>query len=162
MNVLLIIDIDGTISNGKDRFTAAGPEPSRSDREVYQAWVGRVQDKHSLLADEPVPGMSELIYGFIEGGFNDAVYLTSREYKWAGVTMEWLAKNNFPSLELVMRGETDYRESADFKEDKIKRLLKSYQCETAVVLDDDEKGTIEDMCKRNRYTFLKARSGGQK
>lgn len=162
MNLLLVIDIDGTIAHAGDRFAKAGPEPKRDDREVYTAWVNRVQTAESLAADKPVAGMATLLLDWAFSQHIEPVYLTSREEKWRTVTEKWLKDNNFPNYRLVMRQDNDWSDTAKYKEAYISWVLKYTQLETAVVIDDDEHGTIEAMCARNGWTFLKARSGGQK
>jgi phosphatidate phosphatase APP1 len=162
MSTLYVIDIDGTIANASRRFAKAGAEPSRHDRAVYDAWVRAVQDERSLLEDEPVPGMIGFVRALISEYYNKVVYVTSREEKWRDVTMTWLSNNEFPVLPLVMRDNDDYSEGADYKETSIKFLKNLYDCNTVVVVDDDEKGTIEEKCHSNSWTFLKAKSGGNK
>lgn len=166
MSTLFIIDIDGCIAHAGRRFEEAGPEPDRSNKEVYEAWVRRVQNEDSLLADKPVPGMISLCQALSEyclSGGNAMQYVTSREERWRDVTTRWLEKHHFPRrLALTMRGNGNYAEGVDFKETMIDMLVQVSGCEEVVVVDDDGRGDIEPMCARRGWTFLKARSGGQR
>jgi hypothetical protein len=58
-----------------------------------------------------------------------------------------------------MRPNDCWTATADLKEIALASTRDAW--ESVVVMDDDEHGAIEAMCKRNGYTFLKARSGGQ-
>lgn len=158
--MVVAIDIDGTVANAARRFKAAGPEPRRDDKPGYMRWLRRVQNKRSLLADLPVPGMPWLCQSLASRPSTTAFYLTGREEKWREVTTQWLKKYMFPALPLVMRPDGCWLEAEAFKEQEIKARLVNKS--PVIVLDDDEHGVIEQMCKRNGFTFLKARSGGQR
>lgn len=162
MSVLFVIDIDGTIADAGRRFAEAGPEPSRDNKLVYDAWVRAVQSPESLSSDKPVPGMLALCRALGYYPFDHVVYLTSREERWRLVTEEWLTTHKFPRLALIMRGNGNYLEGGEFKESTIDTLMQTKNASDIVVIDDDGRGDIEDMCKRRGWTFLKARSGGQK
>lgn len=157
MKTLYVIDIDATLADATERIRRAGPEPSRSSKKAYQKWVRKVNK--GMEGDVPVPGMSDLVSRFDS---DHAIYLTSRDDEFRDATRTWLTENGFPLLGLIMRPAGSYVEGVDFKEIAINTLYWSTQCKSVVVLDDDGKGDIELMCKRNGWTFLKARSGGQK
>lgn len=164
--MLLIVDIDGTIADATRRFAEAGPEPSKNNKPKFLEWLGKVQNENSLMADQPVPGMRELIAGLTLGWRDSGervrvAYLTSREEKWRSVTEQWLEKNQFPKTHLVTRPNGCWMETAEFKSIAIHAMRQNNE-HVIVVDDDDQHGSIEKMCKKNGYTFLKARSGGQK
>jgi uncharacterized HAD superfamily protein len=156
--MVVIIDIDGTICNAKRRFEKAGPEPIRDNVEAYNHWVKTVNE--GCEHDEPVPGMSEICWA-MKYSISRVVYLTSRTESLRKKTEEWLSNHNFPDLKVKMRPEDNFQETWKFKLEAIKRLRRHAK-EQVLVIDDDEHGTIENMCKLNGFTFLKARSGGQK
>lgn len=161
MKTLFIIDIDGTLAHAGRRFEAAGPEPVRDNKEVYDQWVRMVQNEESLLSDEPVKGMRNLVQALECSRDCVPIYLTSREEIWRQTTRSWLDHYTYPYLDLIMRQTGNYAEGVDFKETTIDTLLQEYNTHDVVVIDDDGKGDIELMCKRRGWIFLKARSGGQ-
>lgn len=153
-------DLDGTIMDATERFKNAGPEPSRKNIKRYKAWVKRVQNEESLQTNLPVPGMLSFVKAVEKE--NGIYFLTSREERWRDVTEQWLANNGFPiGSPIIMRPNDNWAETADYKEIAIKSQFSGGEDEI-VVVDDDEKGTLEKVCKRNGWTFLKARSGGAK
>lgn len=155
--MLLVVDIDCTIADGTERVKKAGPEPDRSDKEAYKKWVDTVNT--GIENDPIVPGMPQLVKSIYDQC--KIVYLTSREEHLRRATKQWLIENKFPqNCPLLMRPNNCWMGGAELKEMAI-QLIRQGETEV-IVLDDDEHGTIEEMCKRNGFTFLKARSGGQK
>lgn len=158
MKTLYVLDIDGTLANSAARFENAGPEPSREDKPVYIQWVEKVMT--SLDKDIAVPGMADMAHALTHVG--EVVYVTSREDKWRELTRVWLVDNDFPYEDLYMRETNSWMETAEMKKLAIEIARHRLDCNNVVVIDDDEHGTIEAMCKEQGYTFLRARSGGQK
>jgi uncharacterized HAD superfamily protein len=158
---LFCMDIDGTIAHAGRRFAEAGEEPNRDQKDVYEAWLSRIQSHETMLQDAPVVGMQSLLWSLYNSP-NELIYLTAREEKYRYTTCQWLNNHSFPNGSLYMRGEGDHRDGVELKEALIKMTKNLYHCDAVVVVDDDGKGDIEAMCARNGYTFLKARSGGQK
>lgn len=157
--MLFVLDIDATLASAARRIEAAGPEPSRTDKEAYESWVAAIQNEKSLLEDEAVPGMEELAKAM--AAFGRIVYVTSREEKWRLVTERWLfSLHGFPKAQVIMRPNGNWADSAEFKDVVIGAHKRPN--ENVLMIDDDEHHTIEAMCKRQGYTFLKARSGGQR
>jgi hypothetical protein len=162
--MIVVIDIDGTITNGERRFKTAGPEP-RGRGPKYWAWLNKVQTAKKLLADKPVPGMQQLVQRFstLPTAEQEPVfifYLTGREDKYRAVTKQWLKANGFPNLLLQMRPIGDNKPNGEFKEAVI-NLYNCFSGEPVLVIDDDYTGEIAKVCKKNGWTFLKAMSGGQ-
>lgn len=166
MKTLFVIDIDGTISDASQRFKEAGPEPDRTtDVEGHDLWLKRVQSEILVIKDEPVKGMRNLldcIYTVtVRQSEVELIYLTARTEDLRQATELWLYKNKFPMhADLFMRAVGDKSKSGIYKEQVIQREVKNKGYEAVVVIDDDPLGDIEEMCKRNGYTFLKAKSGG--
>lgn len=164
--MLFIIDIDGTVADASLRFEKAGPEPkNREDKEAYRVWVDAVNS--GMENDQPVAGMAAMSE-ILNTDLNEVVYVTGREETHREITEEWLTSHQFAKAPLVMRPKGSWVSNVDFKEIAIKSLLAMHSggmgngCNDVVVVDDDEHNHIERMCKRNGWTFLKARSGGQK
>lgn len=161
MKTLVVLDIDGTIADATERFEAAGPEPERSNKEEYLSWLDRIQDHGRLAADRKVPGMVDLAAAIGSSPCTKLIYLTSREEKYRTTTHKWLVHHRFPNATLYMRPTDDWRSGAQLKEDFINIVLSNEDVwMSVVVIDDDQNGEIEKICKKNSWTFLKARSGG--
>jgi hypothetical protein len=158
--VIVFMDIDRTIADAKKRFKKAGPEP-KSRGKKWGKWLRAIQNKKTLLKDEPVPGMALLCWAIHNA--NNLVYLTGRSEIYRSVTERWLHENGFPVGALVLMRPKQNRDMNGALKQRIieKHLLRlRYTCtESVIVIDDDQNGDIEDMCHRNGYTFLKARSG---
>lgn len=154
--MLFILDLDGTCADGTDRFKKAGPEPSRDDRIKYKAWVDTINA--DMEFDKAVPGMATLAAALHEQ--SRLIYLTSREEQHRKTTEDWLLNNGFPTAQVVMRPPSCWVATDDLKEIAI-AAVKQFPNEPVLVIDDDESGIIEAMCKRNNYVFLRACSGGQ-
>jgi hypothetical protein len=153
--MLFVVDIDCTISDGTQRVKKAGPEPDRANEAQYIVWVQVINS--GMEFDQAVPGMVPLITALADKA--RVIYATSREERHRQTTETWLKVQGFPTAKLLMRPNDCWAATATLKEIMIASNRDSR--ETVVVIDDDEHGGIEEMCKRNGYTFLKARSGGQ-
>lgn len=155
--MLIVVDIDGTVADGTKRFHKAGPEPDRSNRDDYDRWVHIVNT--GIENDSVVWNMKEFVNTFSLASYHKVVFLTSREEKLRSITNTWLSKNGFSNYSLVMRPTGCYDDTATLKERAIQFLAEGLP---VIVVDDDEPGTLETVCKNHGWTFLKARSGGQK
>lgn len=156
MSTLFVVDIDATIADASRRYLEAGPEPKRSNKDEYSAWVNRVQNAESLKADPPLPGMRDLVTALAE--HSPVVYLTAREEQWREVTMDWLVKHEFPIVPLHMRQPNDWSSSGVFKAKLIDEWKDGYS--SLVVIDDDPGGDIEAECRARGIMLLKSRLGG--
>jgi len=156
-NLLVSIDIDGTIANVGSRFINCPPPEGKGRGDIeYELWLDEVQRPEVLMQDKPVMGMQQFV-----SCFPNAVYVTSRHEKLRKITEEWLRLHNFPELPLLMRNNT-IESSATLKSRLIKEYLDSYCIEnvSVIICDDDPLGNIENMCHKNKWVFLKSRSGG--
>jgi hypothetical protein len=160
MSTLFILDIDGTIADFGRRLKEAGPEPSRQDKAAYEKWVNLIN--RGMEDDTPVEGMQSLARGIIFLDTNEVVYLTGREEKHRKITEDWLERYKFHGKELVMRPDDNYQETHEFKEDAIDDMIVNFRPDAVVVIDDDQSGELEKVCKRRGWTFLKACSGSGK
>lgn len=151
------MDIDGTIADARKRFAKAGPEPKGRGKS-WGAWLRKVQNSKTLAADIPVPGMVGMCLAF--AATDCIVYLTGRSEIYREVTESWLRAHHFPITGLLMRPRRNRMKNGRLKEMLIKQFMCGWPTFNTVVIDDDQNGDIEEMCHRNGYTFLKARSGG--
>lgn len=158
-------DIDGTCAHVGNRFATPGPVFALQVRgnPEFESYLQRTQTPDALLADKPVPGMSDLA-----AALPGAVYLTARDECYRDVTEQWLRMHNFPDLPLVMRPEGNSQIAAEFKRDAIRERVEYWYnngtelvySDNVVVLDDDAHGQLERICEANGWVFLKAKSGG--
>lgn len=164
-NLLVFVDIDGTISFVGDRFTS-NPPPRNKKRlsDEYEKWLDEVQTSELFEKDRPVAGMQK----FCEQ-LDRMFYLTSRHEKYLKDTVKWLRVHHFPPKPLLMRHKTNTQPYHLFKRDVIKNAIISIAKEDAstpeaynvVVIDDDPKKKLIKICKKEGWTFLKAFSGGK-
>ena len=154
MNTCLFMDIDGTIADASRRFKAAGKEP-RKRGPAYTKWLRRVQSRDALLEDPPSEALRRLCFQ-LQGPAANFAYLTGRSAIYRDVTSAWLLNNSFPEAPLLMRPARSRSNPGDVKERLIKEHIKYWGFTSVIVVDDDPTGHIQEMCKRNGYTFLKA------
>lgn len=154
--ILAVIDIDGTLCHIEWRAKLAGKEPKRTEKKKYLQWLRKVQNKHTLMQDQPITGMKELVNIFK----TNAVYITARSETYRDVTEKWLKKHGFPKRPLYMRQKNDWSGAGTYKAGIIIDILekKGYNV-PVVVLDDDSKTDLQYVCKLHGWTFLKALSG---
>lgn len=159
-NLLLAVDIDGTIADARERFREAGMEPHRDNKQEYVEWLAKVQNHSSLLSDAPVTPMLALLPALYGNAF--VIYLTSREESWRETTERWLRKHKFPNYPLYMRPSGNWQSSGEFKRDAIQMLLDRHKCLRQVALiDDDPLGDIEqEFLKKENWLLLKTRGAG--
>ena len=156
MNSLFIFDLDGTCADMKWRHVLAGKEPNKKNWKKFKKWLRKVQSKKMLLKDRPVPGMRDMAILLKK----HAIYLTARNESYRDVTKKWLKRNGFPNLPLHMRKSSDRSAAGVLKEKVILDILhKSKKFVHVVLIDDDPKGDIYMACRKNGWTFIKAKSG---
>lgn len=150
----LFIDVDGTVADSYRRFLYAGPEPSRDDRALYMEWLGKVQDRDSLMMDEPVPMVVAMVEDLVSCGW-EPVFLTSREEHWRDVTENWLMDhfNTDVPINLVMRPNGDWRSSGEFKGAVVAKYVKAFSA--AIMIDDDPRGDIAEVMRHLGVVHLK-------
>lgn len=163
---ILICDIDGVIADSTERMQAAGPEPSRSDKAAYSKWLMRLMSKPGLMNDEPILPTVEMIKALERSGWQ-VIYLTSRAERWRDTTIAWLRE--VAGLDayapLLMRGEGDWRSSAEFKADAIVKVMEKWEDSFSgfgevaedwiVVWDDDCEDQLGKICLEMGVTFMK-------
>ena len=155
MNLLIAIDIDGTIADAGWRHILAGTEPNRKNWKKYKKWLKNVQSKKMLMKDKPVSGMKQ----FCHLVKKNAIYLTARQETYQDVTKAWLKANKFPNLKLYMRPNRCKLTAGELKEQIILKLLKNRKFTHVIIVDDDQRGCISLVAKKNNWTMLKAISG---
>lgn len=152
---LILIDIDGTLADVRERMAKAGPRPARANRKVYEAWVEKLQQPRQMLKDKPIVAGFAAMLGFLQLEHCVVVYLTGRASKYRNVTLKWLAKLGAPTLALLMRNNTDWRSARAYKEESIHYLLSVFKGYEVIALDDDGDGDCSKMYKKNGWAHVK-------
>jgi beta-phosphoglucomutase-like phosphatase (HAD superfamily) len=147
---LVIVDIDGSVSDWKPRDKAVGGNPGRGDMVAYKAYVEQLMDDSKIINDKPVPGMQELVRSLSGRDGIEIVYLTGRAERHRLVTARWLLLNRFPEAHIVMRGGADWTTSAEYKMRHVFRLQERYNTILAI---EDEPEVVEAM-RRAGVTVL--------
>lgn len=158
MNTMLVmVDIDGCIVDARARYKKAGPEPKGSKTSAaYNKWVKTVMSHKMLVNDAPVPGMLDIL-GALHAEGHAIAYVTSREEIHREITKAWLMQHGFWQLgdDLLMRPIGNLLPDHELKEMAIETLKDLYRPDGVVVMDDDLRGGMAEMCKRKGFTMLK-------
>lgn len=161
--MIVFMDIDGTLADMRWRIEKAGTEPQKHNHK-HKLWLRKIQNNKTLMQDQPIRAMQELCLS-IHGGYCQLVYLTGRSEIYRKVTEEWLKQWGFPRARVLMRPRNNRKSNGKLKEGIIKNYTPvmgeglTHYYDDVLVIDDDAHGDIEEACKRNGWTFLKARSG---
>lgn len=156
MKTVFAVDLDGTVLDNRDRLTKAGPEPDRNDLPALFKWLDVLMDRETMPHDKQVPGMRALAWALYVSLYNTfgekVIYLTARNENLRDLTEQWLKNNGFPNFELHMRGKDDVQADFSLKRD----LIRSFNAQNVVVIDDDPSGNLERVCREEGWTMLKA------
>lgn len=136
--MLLIVDIDGTIAELKDRIAIAGQEPDRTDKAAFQHWLDMVQSEELLAKDKVISEVTTLVHTMYRAG-HKIVYLTGRAERYRNVTKAWLKQNHLVG-KLWMRQDNDWSSAGDYKFNQLKKILIENMPDTALAIDDDPTG----------------------
>jgi hydroxymethylpyrimidine pyrophosphatase-like HAD family hydrolase len=154
--LLVIVDIDGTLSNWHKRAKRAGIAPPRHHRDRFQAWLDAVQNEESLLKDAAINPVISTVRALDKAGHN-IIFLTGRSEKYKKVTERWLRKHVGRDYPLHMRSGTDFRSAADYKESKLKVFTKSVKG-SIIAIDDDFDGDTTKVYEKMGILHLKVMS----
>lgn len=138
MNLLAIVDLDGTLCDISARAAMFGPEPDRNNRFVYRRWADSMTA--GLLHLPANSAVLETVRCLYRGGAH-ITYLTSREESHRDVSQQWLNKFAAPFGHLLMRPYEDWRSTAEVKGGIIRGLLERHNG-PVVALDDDANGEL--------------------
>lgn len=124
--MLLIIDVDGTLSDHRHRILFV-TGPGKKDYPAYYA---------KQVFDPPIPEAQSCLFHLTERRRVEIAKLTGRPEEYRKDTEEWL-NLHFPFLygNLYMRSTGDYSKAVVFKE----TVLKSFMRDDIVGIDDDER-----------------------
>lgn len=156
--MVLLVDIDNTLTRATPRFKKAGPPPPFAQTEAYMAWLEKLQPDDELEAEPPYEQMLKLLRAMDNHFY--IVYLTSRSEIKRDVTEKWLRKHDFPHGTLHMRPTNLISSSGEFKKTKIKEICEAYNMHV-IALDDDDEGSTEDYYKEYGVLHLKVMGDGR-
>jgi hypothetical protein len=127
--MIVIIDIDNTLSLSNKRFELAKKENGKLDWDI-------VHSSENMIMDEPNLPMIELAKNYKENGV-EVIILTGRPESTRKVTKEWLQKYDIPYDKLYMRSwEDNFLKAPIFKRKIYETEIKE---NVFCAYDDDER-----------------------
>jgi hypothetical protein len=127
--MIVIIDIDNTLSLSNKRFELAKKENGKLDWDI-------VHSSKNMIMDEPNLPMIELAKNYKENGV-EVIILTGRPESTRKVTKEWLQKYDIPYDKLYMRSwENNFLKAPVFKRKIYETEIKE---NVFCAYDDDER-----------------------
>lgn len=162
----LFVDIDGTCTDGSgnDRFVKHTlPEGVTEDRSnvVYLNHIKNITNPADIIKDRPIPEMRSLLSALAHSFEKvNIVYLTSRDVDLQDVSVQWFRDNGFPYAPILMRMENDEQPYHLYKEQVVKTIVgENVSWAQVILIDDDPRDGLVDVCKRNKWLLLKAVTG---
>jgi len=124
---ILLVDIDHTLaaSHWRDIYKP-NDEEKAGDWDEYHAY-----SKDDKTIDEIV----DVIRALSSTGWYP-IGITARPGKWRDQTIDWLIQNDIFIVEVLMRGDDDFRNSVDIKKDLFLERFPDRTDHTFLLLDD--------------------------
>ena len=140
-----IFDVDGTLSDCTHRRHFVERKPAD--------WKSFLRPDLVMLDTviEPVAQLAR----YLANEFNEILIVTGRDEAQRHVTEKWLAKNDIPYGQLLMRRDGDYRPDEVVKEEILERLQKEFNI--WLVLDD--RSRVVSMWRKHGLVCLQAADG---
>lgn len=151
--MLVLVDIDLTIADARERLEKAGLMPHRDEKAHFQRWLDTLQSDENLLQDKVIYPVKHVIEALND--FCTIVYLTGRSEMYREATQKWLDKNSMPFGPLHMRGKDDWRSARDYKQSVVEELKRLYEIDGGVAIDDDSEGDCGSMYQEQGFVHLK-------
>lgn len=132
----VVCDLDGTLCDHEHR--------------LYLAWLGRWDDYNAgCVADKPNMSCLDFITYLMRHDYK-IIFLTGRSNKFAKQTLDWLGKYFLTDCCLIMRGDQDFRPTAEFKKRElldccIRNDILMSQIEYAIDDNDDCVAMFKDL-----------------
>lgn len=151
MTRAIIVDIDGTISDGRNRLHFVRPPEGVS--KDYAAF-------HSRCGEDPViESVVSLVRAVANnyGPYTAIMLVTGRPDNYREQTYDWLDKGSIPYDELHMRPEGDNRSAPEYKKGVLGMLqAKGYE----VLLAFEDQQNVVDMWRENGIHCLQTQAVG--
>jgi phosphatidate phosphatase APP1 len=126
--LVAVIDIDGVVADVRHRLHHVTGRP----KDWSAFFAGAADDPLLDEGEDTVRRLAEVF---------DIVYLSGRPEWLRPVTERWFRRHDLPTGPLMLRPYGDYRPSALFKVEVLRRLAET---RTVVVLVDDDPRVLED------------------
>jgi len=146
----IVVDLDCTVVDVKHIADACGDEPTPGT-EAHDIWRNALTAHELLKNAPPIPEVVELIKCLPMADLR-VVFITNREEKHRQVSQDWMIRHGLYHS-LFMRPNGHPTRTGEFKESLIKQLIRS--TDSVLVIDDDPDGSIERVCKANKWAHLK-------
>lgn len=161
MNLLIAVDLDGCMVDGRKRYAAAGSEPEgNKDSIEWQKWLSVVMNPEEMAKDLPVKPVVEAVRRL--SVTQHVVFITSRGEQHREGTLHWLrCYYDCGDITLIMRPEGRLDADHDLKEVAIAALVQELKPSGVLVLDDDIKGGLAKVCAKHGWTLLKVQGHSQ-
>lgn len=145
-NRYILCDIDGTIADITHRLHFIQTKPKDWDS-FYSAC-----DK-----DTPVNPIRKLLEAFALTEDYDFVYSSGRREETRGKTCTWLVEHSFPSGQLYMRRDGDYRSDVEVKREMYETIISPRHGKPLLVLDD--RDSVVALWRELCLTCLQVKNG---
>lgn len=155
LNMIVIVDIDGSIADWKARRNYVGKSPGRTNQQAYEDYIYRLTDESKIAQDTPILGMQSILRALSTKEELEIVYLTGRSEKLRKVTQRWLLLHRFPEAKLLMRNNDDWRNAVEYKKAVVNDLLSG---KIAVAIEDEPE--VVQMMVEHGITVLQVHYKG--
>lgn len=123
---LAVLDIDGTVADGRHRVHILAGTPTHAEWVDFFAHAG---------GDTVIPAGAERARDLAQS--HEIVWLTGRPERIRVLTEQWLADHDLPPGRLIMQPSDDRRPARIVKLERLRELAATN--DIAVVLDDDPR-----------------------
>ncbi len=153
--MILVLDVDGTLSDWTARGLSVGPEPDRiTETEKHDQWCRDIQSPAVLANEAAVPCMVRLVQTLARDA-KRIIYLTARHEEYEMITLNWLKGRGFPIGTLICRSAEDKRPSEEMKLSVIEMLQAQYPTDKFLTIDDDPTGACSPLYRMLGVVHLK-------
>ncbi len=141
----ILFDIDGTLANIEHRRGHVAKD--KPDWKSFNAEMG---------GDTPNAPIVALYKSIWDTDSYELILVTGRNERSRSLTEQWLAWNEIPFDQMLMRPDNDFRADHIIKEEILNRLLAAGKAIEFVV---DDRQQVVDMWRRNGITCLQCDVG---
>ncbi|OAO01574.1 hypothetical protein A8B75_14450 [Sphingomonadales bacterium EhC05] len=141
----ILFDIDGTLANIEHRLKHLHKD--KPDWKAFNAEIG---------GDTPNAPVVALYKSLWAADSFELILVTGRNERSRSLTEQWLAWNEIPFGQILMRQDNDYRADHIIKQEILESLLTAGKVIEFVV---DDRQQVVDMWRRNGITCLQCDVG---